>query len=210
MMQSDPVTAQLMQQHPEMEYVLSNPSVMRSMLSPDMMQMASGMMQRMRSLPTATTMSGTPGSFPMPGSPGSDKPGAAAAPSTSPSTPSPSTGTQPPAAPNPWGMYGGGQPMMPPMFGGMFANNPFAQMMMGMRPPATVPPTAAPAASTPLSTASVSPSTTAVDYKVKYAAELAQMKDMGFPNEEENIKALKEANGDVFEAIEKVSKSTEK
>ena len=189
MMQSDPVTAQLMKQHPEMEYVLSNPSMMRSMLSPDMMEMASGMMQRMRALPTSSTMSGTPGSFPMPGS-------------ATPEEKKQPTESTAPQNPNPmanlWGMYGmpnmrPNMPFMyPPVMPG-YPYNPFmAQMMEAMTRPPAVPtapaaPTSATVPSAPSAGAAVE---SLIDYKKKYAAELLRMK---------------ETNGDVFEAIEKVS-----
>ena len=43
-----------------------------------------------------------------------------------------------------------------------------------------------------------------VDYKEKYKDQLAQMKDMGFVNEETNIQVLKQCSGNVQFAIEKL------
>jgi hypothetical protein len=43
-----------------------------------------------------------------------------------------------------------------------------------------------------------------VDYKEKYKAQLAQMKEMGFVNEETNIQVLKQCSGNVQFAIEKL------
>ena len=43
-----------------------------------------------------------------------------------------------------------------------------------------------------------------VDYKEKYKDQLAQMKEMGFVNEETNIQVLKQCSGNVQFAIEKL------
>ena len=43
-----------------------------------------------------------------------------------------------------------------------------------------------------------------VDYKEKYKDQLAQMKDMGFVNEETNIQVLKQCSGNVQFAVEKL------
>lgn len=43
-----------------------------------------------------------------------------------------------------------------------------------------------------------------VDYKEKYKDQLAQLKDMGFINEEANIQVLKQCSGNVQFAIEKL------
>ena len=43
-----------------------------------------------------------------------------------------------------------------------------------------------------------------VDYKEKYKDQLAQMKDMGFVNEETNIQVLKQCSGNVQFAVERL------
>ena len=43
-----------------------------------------------------------------------------------------------------------------------------------------------------------------VDYKEKYKEQLAQMKDMGFVNEETNIQDLKQCSGNVQFAVERL------
>ena len=43
-----------------------------------------------------------------------------------------------------------------------------------------------------------------VDYKEKYKDQLAQLKDMGFINEETNIQVLKQCSGNVQFAIERL------
>ena len=43
-----------------------------------------------------------------------------------------------------------------------------------------------------------------VDYKEKYKDQLAQLKEMGFINEETNIQVLKQCSGNVQFAIEKL------
>ena len=45
-----------------------------------------------------------------------------------------------------------------------------------------------------------------IDYKEKYKDQLSQLKDMGFINEENNIKALKHSNGNIYNALEKLLK----
>ena len=45
-----------------------------------------------------------------------------------------------------------------------------------------------------------------IDYKKEYKAQLSQLKDMGFINEEINIKALKESKGNINSAIENLLK----
>jgi hypothetical protein len=49
----NPFAAQIMAQHPEMEFILSNPDMLRQMLTPENMRMAMGMMQNMRGMPGA-------------------------------------------------------------------------------------------------------------------------------------------------------------
>ena len=107
-------------------------------------------------------------------------------PPQAPSNPTSTTAPTAPPASNPsyppWGM-----PMFP------YANpyfNPYAQMMGMYRPPS-------------MGTAPTVP-TVPTDPKVIYAAQLARMKEMGFLNEEVNLEALKQTNGDVFEAVDKI------
>ena len=45
-----------------------------------------------------------------------------------------------------------------------------------------------------------------MDYKDEYKKELSQLKNMGFTNEEANIKALKQANGNIDNALDKLLK----
>lgn len=40
--------------------------------------------------------------------------------------------------------------------------------------------------------------------KVKYASQIAQMKEMGFPDEDTNAQVLKETNGNVQIAVERL------
>lgn len=169
MMKKNPETAEIMKQHPELEATLANPSMLKSLMSPEMLKSASGMIERMQSLPSNTTMSGRPGSFPMPGSPDKKE--------------------EKRETPNPWG------------------TNPFAQMMamnrMGVPPLANTGVTG---------TREVVPNVTATsgttDDRVKYKDQLEEMKAIGFADEEENLKALRATNGDVFEAIDKVANKT--
>ncbi len=206
MARSNPMTAQLMEQHPELEAMFSDPTLMRSIMSQESMDMAQGMLHRIRNLPTGSTMSGAPGSFPMPGSPNpgppSSPPGATTASATGPGAGATTPNlAQPFAYPganpfvssgSPWGMYA---PFWP---------RPAAGAWPGMYGQPFVPaaaPTAAPV---------VAPQPEAVDPRVLYKDQLAQMKDMGFDNEEINIKALKETNGDAFEAVDKIVKMLEK
>ena len=45
-----------------------------------------------------------------------------------------------------------------------------------------------------------------IDYKEKYKDQLSQLKDMGFINEENNIKALKHSNGNIYNALQNLLK----
>jgi len=45
-----------------------------------------------------------------------------------------------------------------------------------------------------------------IDYKEKYKDQLFQLKDMGFIDEESNIQVLKQSNGDINNALEKLLK----
>lgn len=172
MMKTNPETAEMMKQHPELEATLSNPSMLKSLMSPDMLKSASGMIERMQSLPNNTTMSGRPGSFPMPGSPDKKE----------------EKKEEKKEIPNQWGAN-------------TFPYNPFAQMMtmnrMGFPPFGSVTGTG--------EVPNVPGTSGAVDDRVKYKDQLEEMKSMGFTNEEENLKALRATNGDVFEAIDKVA-----
>ena len=47
----NPFAAQMMQQNPEMEFILNNPEMLRQMMTPENMRMAMGMMQSMRGMP---------------------------------------------------------------------------------------------------------------------------------------------------------------
>jgi len=178
MIKSNPEAAEIIKQHPEIEAALSNPSTLKSLMTPDMLKSASGMIERMQSLPKNTTMSGAPGSFPMPGTPGQKEE----------KKEENKAGTNMFGA-NPWAQN-------------PFALNPFARMMMmnrmGLPPFNNIGPTSAETNNAPNTTGGE------VDDRVRYKAQLEEMKSLGFTNEEENLKALKEANGDVFEAIDKV------
>jgi ubiquilin len=176
MIKSNPEAAEMIKQHPEIEAALSDPNTLKSLMSPDMLKSASGMIERMQSLPKNTTMSGAPGSFPMPGTPGQKEEERKASGNMSGS--------------NPWAAN-------------PFAFNPFAQMMginkMNFSPFSNIG-----SMNTGASNTGTTVEETKVDDKVKYKAQLEEMKSMGFTNEEENLKALKETNGDVFEAIDKI------
>ena len=45
-----------------------------------------------------------------------------------------------------------------------------------------------------------------IDYKEKYKEKLSQLKNMGFTNEETNIQALKQINGNIDNALDKLLK----
>ena len=49
-----------------------------------------------------------------------------------------------------------------------------------------------------------------IDYKEKYKEQLSQLKSMGFTNEEINIKALNQYNGNIGNAIGKILKQNNK
>ena len=192
MMQNNPMAQDMIKQNPEMEYILSNPSIMRSILSPDMLKSTSGMIERMNVLPAESTMSGVPGSFPMPGSPEKKEE----------KTQNEPANMNPNANMNmnmgqPWmNPYATFNPMMGmPYMGQAMPNIPFQVPT----PQTTVP------VPVPESEPQSQPQPQEIDYKVKYSEKLKFMKDMGFLDEEANIKALKETNGEVSDAIEKVS-----
>ena len=52
--------------------------------------------------------------------------------------------------------------------------------------------------------AAPAPAAAPIDPKVKYAVQLAKMKEMGFINEEVNLDALKATNGIIDAAIERI------
>ena len=45
-----------------------------------------------------------------------------------------------------------------------------------------------------------------IDYKEKYKEQLSQLKNMGFTNEETNIQVLKQSNGNIDNALDKLLK----
>ena len=48
---SNPFMSQMVQSHPEIEFILNNPEMMRAMMTPENLRMAMGMMQTMRGTP---------------------------------------------------------------------------------------------------------------------------------------------------------------
>ncbi len=137
-----------MNQNPQLRAVLSNPEMMRSMMTPENMQRAMGMMGGMGGM-----------------------------------------GGMPP------GMMGG---MPPGMMGGMPPG------MMGGMPPGMFMPPGMNAGGMPSPQVGGSPSVTAVDPKVKYATELAQIKEMGFSDEAKIVQVLQQTNGNVALALERL------
>lgn len=205
----------------------SNPGVLDAMSSPMVVEQMKSMMQRMSLGNTAGTMSGDTSSFPLPG-------GGPNVPPVNPSNPIGNTGQVPPNPmnpfaqmmgfpsgnnpPNPFAQMMGVPPQVPPtsnpllnpssnppmnpmanpfaMFnpmmmgnnpGNPYQNNPFMQMF-NQGPPS----------------APIVPSGQAQNLRELYAAQLVSMKEMGFINEEANIKALQAASGDVNVAIERL------
>ena len=49
-------------------------------------------------------------------------------------------------------------------------------------------------------------SSISIDYKEEYKEQLSQLKNMGFINEETNIQALKQSNGNIDDALDKLLK----
>ena len=49
-------------------------------------------------------------------------------------------------------------------------------------------------------------SSISIDYKEKYKEQLSQLKKMGFNNEENNIQALKQSNGNIDDSLDKLLK----
>eukprot|EP00826_Nyctotherus_ovalis_P057100 TRINITY_DN7799_c0_g1_i8.p2 TRINITY_DN7799_c0_g1~~TRINITY_DN7799_c0_g1_i8.p2 ORF type:complete len:195 (-),score=60.95 TRINITY_DN7799_c0_g1_i8:160-744(-) len=178
LIKSNPETTEMIKQHPEIEAALSDPNMVKSLMSPDMLKSASGMIERMQSLPKNTTMSGAPGSFPMPGSPDKKEPRK----EEKKQTPQSAFGA------NPWGM------------------NPFAQMMgmntMGFSPFGYPAPSTVPIAS---NTGTAAERGGEEEDRAKYRSMLEEMRAMGFTDEEENLRALRVTKGDVFEAVEIVA-----
>lgn len=129
---------------------------------------------------------------------------AASVASTAPASSVPSTGppatTAAPAA-KPEGTAPATAPTLPPASGpappAAYPYPPinFADMMQMFRPYGGMPP-AAPAAP--------APAAAPIDPKVKYAVQLAKMKEMGFLNDEVNLDALKATNGIIDAAVERI------
>lgn len=156
MISSNPMLSQMARQNPEIEFILSNPEMMRAMMTPENMRMAMGMMQGMRGMPGANPFMGMPG---MPGATFPPATGTSAPEGTTgtASGPAPATGTA--TAPPPMGIIDFTILTIAP-FGG-FDLNAFAQMMGGMQRPPAAPATstAAPSA-TGTGTSTVPPTTT--------------------------------------------------
>jgi ubiquilin len=188
-MLNHPMIASMARQNPEMAFLLNNPDMLRAMFTPESIRMAMSMMQQMRGMPGAGAMPGMNPFF------GVNMPRPSAgtgAEATTSSAASFTTGV--PGASSFSGSAPGTQPQP----------NPFANLMQmmggygGGYPGAGYPP-----ASTAPSAPSA-PQAPAVDPKVLYASQLAQMKEMGFTNEEVNIQELKASNGNVAIAIERL------
>lgn len=217
---SNPMLQQMTQSNPEIMHMLSNPDMLRSIMTPENIQMAMGMMQNMRGIPGANPFAPMMGPAPTTGTDPSAAPGTAPppnpyagmdmgmlaqmmggmppapAPTTAPSTTAPSTdkptGSAPTVPPAP--------SSIPPSMGtGAYGAppggmSPFDYMSLfgGVRPPV---PTGIPR---PV------PTGPPMDPKEKYAIQLAKMKEMGFTNEEVNLDALKATNGIIDAAIERI------
>ena len=117
-----------------------------------------------------------PAAVPQPGTSTVPPTSAPAAPTMAPTT---TSTTAPTTAPNPW--------QAPPAY----PYPDLAQMMSMFRPPAPM-------------TAPTAPPAPPVDPKVKYAAQLEKMKEMGFLNDDVNLDALKATNGNIEAAIERI------
>ena len=140
---SNPFISQMARQNPELEYILNNPEMLRSMLTPENMRMAMGMMQSMRGMPGANPMFGMGMGMPgaAPATTGAATSGAAA-------TGTATTGTATTGAATP-----------PPAFPG-FDYNMLSQMMAGYGAPPAQP--AASTAGTSAPAATTAPPTSAV------------------------------------------------
>ena len=69
MMENNPMLKEMAEQYPEIEGLISNPDSLHSMLDPGMVDASMELMEKLSHIRSSTTMSGTPGSFPMPGGP---------------------------------------------------------------------------------------------------------------------------------------------
>jgi hypothetical protein len=97
------------------------------------------------------------------------------------------------------GMMGGmgGMGGMPPgMMGGMGG--------MGGMPPGMFMPPGINAGGIPAAQTGGNTAATTVDYKVKYATEISQIKEMGFSDEAKIVQALQQTNGNVALALERL------
>ena len=239
LMQSNPMMRQLTQSNPELQFMLTNPQMLRTILTPENIRMSMAMMQQLQNVPGANPfgMLGMPQPPPsaLPTAPGqtiptTSQPAPGPAPgavpytalSTAPSTAPPmvpSTGpsTAPPTAPSTGPSTA--PPTVPPAVAPgagaapitQFDQATFMQMMqqLGYGPPPgqAGAPTTAPMGTSPLQpSVPVAPAAPAVpvDPKVQYAKQLAQMKEIGFINEQVNIEALKATNGRVDAAVERL------
>ena len=176
---SNPAMQGYMQQHPEIATAMRDPMV-RNMMRQQLQRMFSGS--------ASGAMSGTPGSFPAPGQ-------ASPPPVVQPGQPAQPTTTAP-------------QPGMAPFMG----FNPF----MFMQPPVVPqqPAAAQPAAAQPPQQPFFNPylmnpyfygagaAQPATPPREMYRAQLQQMREMGFINEEANLNALQMCGGNVQLAIE--------
>ena len=171
---SNPAMQGYMQQHPEIAASMRDP-IVRNMMRQQLQRMFSGS--------TAGAMSGAPGSFPAPGQPQAAPP--------APVQPAPAQQASPFAGFNPF-MFMAPQPAVPqapqqlpqqppqqPFFN-PFLMNPY--LYGGFNPAPLVQP--------------------AADPRVLYQAQMQQMRDMGFINDDANLNALQMCGGNVQLAVE--------
>lgn len=209
MIDSNPSLKAEYDSNPQMKEALSNPEMIRAMLSPEYMQMAQNLLQN-SGQQKGFAMGGTPGSFPMPGdshqntSPNSTQPTNSQPINTQPNpiNPNPNTGN----FMNPlFGLYNnplpnqGNQPTNPlmnmynPMMNPMWQN--YMNSLNASQQPMPTMPT--------VPTVPIAPTVAAnINYNEVYSAQLKQMKEMGFINDEVNIDALKKTSGNVNAAVE--------
>ena len=213
-MQNNPATQQILKQHPEVAAYMNDPEVMKSMFDSDVLDQTMSVLDRAKHLPTASTMSGSPGSFPMPGS---------ANPPANQATVPVQTQAQPAQNfTNPFMPFYGSAPaqpvvqpannnlynpymMNPWMYNPYSYPNPNPIPYPGMMPMYSqqFPQNPSPA---PVSNVSAQP---IIDYKIYYKDQLGELKDMGFDNEEINLQCLKETKGDVHDAVDKIVEKME-
>ena len=223
---SNPFLGQMVRQNPELEYILNNPEMLRTIMTPENIRMAMGMMQSMRGMPGAAPnpLFGMGG---MPAGPSAGPGTSTEAPATGTTGPAPATGAPPafpgfdpamlaqmmggfgaPAAPGASAASSTGAPTgaapstgttVPPTSAGAWQQPPpvpFANLAQMMR--MFSPPGATGTGAAP------APTTPPVDPKVKYATQLEKMKEMGFSNEAANLEALQATNGNIEAAIERM------